>query len=158
MARGLAAALAVLALLAAGCGSDSRSSTVEREHYRAQVTQISGRFGQAGQAFRDSVGPGTTPKQAAAALRTFQRRVLGAAVALERLRPPPEVERPHRDLARAFRDIARAAQPSIDAGRRDDGPALRRALERLSRQLSGPLGERARAAAAEIDRRLAKPG
>jgi hypothetical protein len=147
----------ILAVLAPACGAGSHEpDPAGAKGYRTQVTRISSQFAQAGQAFRASVGPRTTPRQAAAALNTFQARVLRAAAALDRLTPPPEVARPHRELARTFREIAHATQPSIDAGRTGDAAALQRALRRLHRELTGPLGTRARVAATEIDRRLAR--
>jgi hypothetical protein len=124
--------------------------------YRTRVVAISNQFATAGRTFRDSVGARSTPQQAAAALETFQTKVLRAASDLDRLTPPPAVARPHRQLAATFRQIAAATQPSINAGKAGDRAALRSALRRLRTQLTGPLGTRAQTAAGEIDRRLAR--
>lgn len=156
MPRGLCLSLTSVALLVAACGGGGppEPSPAEVASYRQQVTEISNRFAAAGHRFDESVGPETTPGQAADALERFQSELNTAAGDLDRLRPPATVARPHRQLAATFREMAHAAQPAIDAGRAGNRAAFRIALERMQYQLSGPLGMRARAAATEIDRRL----
>jgi hypothetical protein len=158
-------------LLAGGCGGDdSGGPNTDRRsaptggrapgdaapgRYRTAVTRISTQFARAGVSLKSSVGPASTPQQAAQALQQFQSRVSRAAADLDGLAPPQSVQGPHGQLAAAFRGIARACQPAVEAGRAGDRPRLRTALRSLQSKLNGSLGDQAREAAQEIDAGLA---
>lgn len=159
-------------LLAAGCGGDDsgRPATADRRQattasggagdaaagsYRTAVTRISTQFAQAGSTLKGSVGPATTPQEAAQALAQFQSSVSRAAAGLDGLAPPRGVQGPHGQLAAAFRAIARACQPAVEAGRAGDRPRFRSALRSLQSMLNGSLGAQARQAAQQIDAGLA---
>jgi hypothetical protein len=179
MLRPPAVLVTVLALLlAAGCGGDSDDSanggggtgtnatgaatsgttaTGSREvsQYRSEVTRISTDFARAGQTFKNSVSPTSTPEQAAEALEQFQSKVTGAASDLAGLTPPEGVQAPQLQLIAAFRGIARACQPAIDAGKAGNRTQFRTALRSLQSQLNGALGNQAKRAAQQIDAGLA---
>ena len=154
MLRAVLPLLVAVALVGSACGSRKE----EAREYRTQVTRVVDQYVRAGESFKASVRPGSTPRQAARALESFQLSVRRAADQMSRLRPPPKVAAPHHRYVETLRDIAAACQPSIDAGRAGNQVLLNRSLRHLSRQLRGSLGTRARTAAGQIDNGLATTG
>jgi hypothetical protein len=167
MSRRFALLGSVLALLlVAGCGDDDdkdsnkpattkTTSTTSTAGYKTDVTQISTRFAQAGQTFKNSVSAQSTPQQAAAALEAFQGRVEKAADDLDALTPPSNVATAHDNLVDAFRGIAEACQPAIDSGKAGNRTKFRSDLRTLQAALNGRLGNQAKEAANQIDQGLA---
>lgn len=159
----IAAAIAVL--VPAGCGGGGTPARSDQAHtatgantlhqYKAQISAISASYAAAARALKSSVGPHSTSKHTARALQQFQAHAAQAAASLRSLTPPPAVGGAQQQLAAAFQSIATACRPVINAARKHNVRRFRRALQVLQGKLKGPLGAQAKAAARQMDSRLA---
>ena len=156
----LASALALCAVLVAGCGGGegertrSGSSEAAPVHRRGQAQQVAayrtaveGALGAYAAVQRRTFRSlrGADAPRFAAALRRLRRATLGAADRLQGARPPGAVAAPNRRLVIAFRALAAILGTAIQARDRGDFAQLRRVGRRLrSGEFSRPIVRAAR--------------
>jgi hypothetical protein len=122
VARSLALCLAALALLAGGCGGDSKEDY--ENDFREAGERLEKQYGDLEELFS---GAGNDPAKLADALDRSADAFDDAADELEDIEPPDDAKDPHEKLIEGARELADDFRSA--AGQRDDLEALARTVQ-----------------------------
>jgi hypothetical protein len=134
MLRLLASALAIVALVAAGCGGSDdggKTSTQTKAEYTKQIEQARDALSKAFTDIGAGIGKGASAKQIGDRLDEGSKALDDAASRIGNVTPPSDVKDAQASLVAGLRELGDVFAKSADAARKGDTAELAKSLQNV---------------------------